>query len=187
MTSEDAVKILKKNDAPYLNSTKRMAKRIAVSVLEYVVIILITLAIASYMDTGSLESMFNMTDSMKKMLQPGGFIFNSVLSYLPILILVNLGNYFGSGTTGKLAIGVLKCVAIAVWLTVLLTSATSTLEIPSIAANQGLDSIEIGVEGIAKFAAFVMIVCILIPIGEFIGARKKHKAAVERKENDYQD
>ena len=107
------------------------------------------------------------------------------MAYLPILILVNLSSYFGSGSKAKLLIGVLKCVAIALWLTVLLDSAATSIEIPSIAEGQGLDSIEIGIKGLAKFATFIVLVSILVPIGEYIGAYKKHKSAIERKKNDY--
>ena len=184
MTSEEAVKIVKKNDAPYLNSKARVAKKILISLLEYVVIILLTLMLASYMESGTIDNMFSMNESMMEMLQPGGFIFNSLVAYLPILILVNLSSYFGSGSKAKLLIGVLKCVAIALWLTVLLDSATS-IEIPSIAEGQGLDSIEIGIKGLAKFATFIVLVSVLVPIGEYIGAYKKHKSATERKKNDY--
>ena len=90
MTSEEAVKIVKKNDAPYLNSKARVAKKILISLLEYVVIILLTLMLASYMESGTIDNMFSMNESMMEMLQPGGFIFNSLVAYLPILILVNL-------------------------------------------------------------------------------------------------
>ncbi len=185
MTSEEAVKIIKKNDAPYLNSKARVAKKILISLLEYVVIILLTLMLASYMESGTIDNMFNMNESMMEMLQPGGFIFNSLVTYLPILILVNLSSYFGSGSKAKLLIGVLKCVAIALWLTVLLDSAATSIEIPSIAEGQGLDSIEIGIKGLAKFATFIVLVSVLVPIGEYIGAYKKHKSATERKKNDY--
>ena len=139
MTSEEAVKIVKKNDAPYLNSKARVAKKILISLLEYVVIILLTLMLASYMESGTIDNMFNMNESMMEMLQPGGFIFNSLVAYLPILILVNLSSYFGSGSKAKLLIGVLKCVAIALWLTVLLDSAATSIEIPSIAEGQHRD------------------------------------------------
>ena len=180
MTSEEAVKIIKKNDAPYLNSKARVAKKIIISLLEYVVIILLTLMLASYMESGTIDNMFNMNESMMEMLQPGGFIFNSLVTYLPILILVNLSSYFGSGSKAKLLIGVLKCAAIA-----LLDSAATSIEIPSIAEGQGLDSIEIGIKGLAKFATFIVLVSVLVPIGEYIGAYKKHKSATERKKNDY--
>ena len=172
MTSEEAVKIIKKNDAPYLNSKARVAKKIIISLLEYVVIILLTLMLASYMESGTIDNMFNMNESMMEMLQPGGFIFNSLVTYLPILILVNLSSYFGSGSKAKLLIGVLKCIAIALWLTVLLDSAATSIEIPSI-------------KGLAKFATFIVLVSVLVPIGEYIGAYKKHKSATERKKNDY--
>ncbi len=187
MTSEDAVKILKKNDAPYLNSKARVTKKVIFSLLEYVIIVILVLMMASYMESGKIGNPLDMSDSMREMLSPGGFVFNTLVSYLPILILANIGNYFGSGSGGKLAIGILRCIAIALWLTLLLDSAATSIEIPSIAENQGLESIEIGVKGLARFALFVTLVCVIVPIGEFIGARKKHRAAVERKNSDYKD
>lgn len=187
MTSENAIKILKKNDAPYLNSKARITKKIIFSLIEYAIVTLLVLMMASYMDSGTLDNMFNMDGPMQEMLRPGGFVFNSLIAYLPILILANVGNYFGSGSTGRLAIGILRCIAIALWLTLLLNSAATSIEIPSIAKDQGLESIEIGVKGLAKFALFVTLVCVIIPIGEYIGARKKHIEAVRRKESDYKD
>lgn len=182
--SDDAkkdAKRQKKEDARYLNSTRRLVGRLVGSVFEYVVVMFLVVALASYMQDGSFTLDFD-----SEMLRPGGLVFDALVAYLPILVLANIGVYFGEGTKGRLVFSVLRYVAVAVFFYVLLESAGTSLEIPSIASGQGLDSIEIDVAGIAKLMIFVMLVCVIIPVGEYIGARKKHREAQERKDAGYE-
>ena len=188
MSSENKKEIeeQKKKDAPYLNSVSRVVRRIVFSVIETVIVIVFLLMIASYFESGTFDDAFSLSGDMKDMLSPGGLVFNSLIGYIPVLVLANICTYFGSGSKGKLAAGVLRCIAIAAWLIIIFGSAADSLTIPSVAEGTGLESIEVGVRGIAKFGAAVFAACAIIPVGEYIGARKKHEAAVERKKNGYQ-
>ena len=40
-----------------------------------------------------------------------------------------------------------------------------------------------GLDGLKKYLTLIMLCCILIPIGEFCGARKKHRRALAKKES----
>ncbi|KUE73805.1 hypothetical protein AUQ37_07500 [Candidatus Methanomethylophilus sp. 1R26] len=189
MSSDDEKKEIekqKKKDAPYLNSVSRIVRRILFSVIETAIVIVLLLMIASYFESGTIDNAFSLSGGMKDMLSPGGLVFNSLIGYIPVLVLANICTYFGSGSKGKLAAGVLRCIAIAVWLIVIFGSAADSLTIPSVAEGTGLESIEVGVRGIAKFGAIIFAACAIIPVGEYIGARKEHEAAVERKRAGYQ-
>ena len=186
MSSDKEIEAQKKKDAPYLNSVSRVIRRILFSVIETIIIIVILLMAASYFESGTFDDAFTLSEDMKDMLSPGGLVFNSMIGYIPVLILANICVYFGSGSRGKLAAGVLRCIAIAAWLIIVFGSAADSLTIPSVAEGTGLESIDVGVRGIAKFGAIVFAACAIIPIGEYIGARKEHRAAVERRKNGYQ-
>ena len=189
MSSDDEKKEIekqKKKDAPYLNSVSRIVRRILFSVIETAIVSVLRLMIATYFESGTIDNAFSLSGGMKDMLSPGGLVFNSLIGYIPVLVLANICTYFGSGSKGKLAAGVLRCIAIAVWLIVIFGSAADSLTIPSVAEGTGLESIEVGVRGIAKFGAIIFAACAIIPVGEYIGARKEHEAAVERKRAGYQ-
>ncbi len=109
-------------------------------------------------------------------------MFNAIVGFLPIVVLTSIGKYFGSGTYGKLVFGTGVCLAIILWLNLIIIGTSSSMNLPPIFEGMGLDSLTIGLEGLSKFVTMVMLLSILIPIGEFLGARKKHLAAVKKKE-----
>ena len=46
----------------------------------------------------------------------------------------------------------------------------------------GLEELKVGMDGLVKFLVLVFLCCLLIPIGEFFGARKKHLRAAAHKD-----
>ena len=179
--SKDEDKLTKK-DKKYLNSKKRMVSAITTSVIEYILIFIVMLALMSYLQNGNLENFSKDMEHLSDWFQPGGMLFNAIVGFLPIVVLRSLGDYFGSGTYGKMFFGIGMCLAVILWLNLILTGASTSLELPSVFEGMGLDSLTIGIEGLSKFVTMVMLFSILIPIGEFAGARKKHNAALKKKE-----
>lgn len=185
MSEDKEIKKQKKEDARYLSSVRRAVKRVVSSVLEYIVIILIALFVASYLDSGDASGMFDFSGAVGDMLAPGEFAFDAIVGFLPLIVLSVLAVYFGEGSKERLAVSLLKYAYVAVWLYLMLDSAASSVELPSVATDLGLESIEFDISGIALFSIFVALVCMIIPIGEYIGAYKKHNEAVERKKNNW--
>lgn len=179
--TEDAEK-LTKEDKKYLNSKKRMISAITTSVIEYILIFIVMLALTSYLQNGNLDNFSKDMEHLSDWFQPGGMLFNAIVGFLPIVVLRSLGQYFGVGTYGKMCFGIGMCIAIIVWLNLIMSGASTSLELPSVFSGMGLDSLTIGIEGLSKFITMVMLFSILIPIGEFAGARKKHNAAQAKKE-----
>ncbi len=173
---------LTKKDKIYLNSKKRMVSSIAVSVVEYIVLFIVMLALTSYLQNGNLDNFSKDMEHLSDWFQPGGMLFNAIVGFLPIVVLHSIGQYFGSGTYGKMLFGIGMCIAIIVWLNLIMSGASSSMELPSVFEGMGLESLTIGIEGLSKFVTMVMLFSILIPIGEFAGARKKHISALEKKE-----
>ncbi|AGI48367.1 hypothetical protein TALC_01389 [Thermoplasmatales archaeon BRNA1] len=162
----------------YLNSKSRFVKGIVYSVIEYILVIVFVLAIVAYTQG---DDMSHFQDDVIEMLKPGNFIFTALVSFLPIIILGNISTYFGIGTVPKMAIGIIRCLILVVWIYVVLIAAGNIdlMEVTGLSrGNTGLDGLTIGMDGLARFAAFILMVSILIPIGEFAGARKKHKEAL---------
>ena len=46
-----------------------------------------------------------------------------------------------------------------------------------------IEGLNVGLEGLRKYLTMIMLCCILIPIGEFCGARKKHRRALAKLES----
>lgn len=174
---------LTKEDKKYLNSKKRMVKAITVSIIEYILIFIVMLALTSYLQNGNLDSFSKDMENLSDWFQPGGMLFNAIVGFLPIVVFHSIGQYFGSGTYGKMCFGIGMCLAVILWLNLIMTGASTSLELPSVFEGMGLDSLTIGLEGLSKFVTMVMLFSILIPIGEFAGARKKHNAAQAKKED----
>lgn len=173
---------LTKEDKKYLNSKSRMLSAIILSIVEYILVFVVMLALSSYMQNGNLNSFMEDLENISEWFHPGGMLFNAIVGFLPIVIFSSIGKYFGSGTYGKMIFGICKCFAIILWLNLILMGASSSMELPSVFEGMGLDSLTIGLDGLSKFITMVMLFSILIPIGEFAGARKKHLAALKKKE-----
>jgi hypothetical protein len=90
--------------------------------------------------------------------------------------------YFGEGTVGKMAFGLIKGVAIILWLVLVFQGASTSLSLPEIFEGMGLEELKVGMDGLVKFLVLVFLCCLLIPIGEFCGARKKHLRAAAHKD-----
>ncbi len=181
MSDEDVEK-LTKEDKKYLNSKSRMVKAIAFSILDYVILFFVILAISAYIKYGNLDNFVDDLKHLSEWFHPGGMVFNAILGFLPIVILRSIGQYFGSGTYGKMAFGIGMCLAIVLWLNLIIMGASPSMDLPPEFEEMGFDSLTIGLEGLSKFITMVMLFSILIPIGEFYGARKQHLAAKEKKE-----
>lgn len=187
MSKDDDREKLTKEDKKYLNSKSRMVSAIILSVVEYILIFVVMLALSSYLQNGNLNNFMKDLENISEWFHPGGMLFNAIVGFLPIVVFTSIGKYFGSGTYGKLVFGIGLCLAIILWLNLIMMGASSSMELPSIFEGMGLDNLTIGLDGLSKFITMVMLFSILIPIGEFLGARKKHLAAVKKKERLKED
>ncbi|MCQ2084844.1 MAG: hypothetical protein MJZ21_01695 [archaeon] len=185
MSHEDKVRKqsdkLDKKEKKYLNSSGRVMQRLIIGIVEYILMFLLMMVVAYYMENHTLENFHLDFTMFKDYLAPGGMLFNALIGYLPIIGISCIGVYFGEGTVGKMVVGVAKCIAIIVWLVLIFQGASTSLAMPDSISNLGLDDLTIGLEGLIKFAVLLFACAILIPIGEFAGARKKHKRALEHK------
>ena len=173
---------LSKDEKRYLNSKARVAKHLILSIVEYVIIIILMLLITTYMQYGSLDNFIEDIQHMGDWFRPGGMMFNAIVGLLPIIAIGCIGVYFGEGTVGKMAFGLIKGVAIILWLVLVFQGASTSLSLPEIFEGMGLEELKVGMDGLVKFLVLVFLCCLLIPIGEFCGARKKHLRAAAHKD-----
>lgn len=182
MSKEESENEITKKDKEYLNSKARMATSIIWAIIEYILVFVIMLALMSYLQEGNLDNFTEDVQNLGDWFHPGGMLFNAIVGFLPIIILSSIGKYYGSGTYGKMIFGIIKCIAIIAWLYIIMSGASTSMELPSVIENMGLDSLTLGLDGLKKFITMVMVFSILIPIGEFAGARKEHLRVVAKKE-----
>ena len=173
---------LSKDEKRYLNSKARVVKHLVISIVEYVVIIILMLLITTYRQYGSLDNFIEDLQHMGDWFRPGGMMFNAIVGLLPIIAIGCIGVYFGEGTVGKMAFGLIKGVAIILWLVLVFQGASTSLSLPEVFEGMGLEELKVGMDGLVKFLVLVFLCCLLIPIGEFFGARKKHLRAAAHKD-----
>lgn len=173
----DERKEREKEQEIYLDSVPRFVKRVAFCIVEYIGILLLTLALASYLKTGSFGDMFSF-DTMGDMFKPGGLVFTSLVAYIPVLLIGNVAEYFGSGSWGKLLFSILKCLSIIVWIMLTIDAAVNGSALDSISSGIGVDYITMNLKGLCSLMAVILVITLIIPLGEFIGARKKRLEAV---------
>ena len=173
---------LSKDEKRYLNSKARVAKHLVISIVEYVIVIILMLLVTTYMQYGSLDNFIEDIQHMGDWFRPGGMMFNAIVGLLPIIAIGCIGVYFGEGTVGKMAFGLIKGVAIILWLVLVFQGASTSLSLPEIFEGMGLEELKVGMDGLVKFLVLVFLCCLLIPIGEFCGARKKHLRAAAHKD-----
>ena len=173
---------LSKDEKRYLNSKARVAKHLILSIVEYVIVIILMLLVTTYMQYGSLDNFIEDLQHMGDWFRPGGMMFNAIVGLLPIIAIGCIGVYFGEGTVGKMAFGLIKGVAIILWLVLVFQGASTSLSLPEIFEGMGLEELRVGMDGLVKFLVLVFLCCLLIPIGEFCGARKKHLRAAAHKD-----
>ena len=180
---------LTKEEKKYLNSKARVAKHLAISIIEYIIIILILMAMTAYMQYGTLDNFLEEIQDLGEWFQPGGMMFNAIIGLLPIIAIGCIGVYFGEGTFGKMAFGLLKGIAIIIWLVLVFKGASTSLSLPEVFEGMGLEELRVGMDGLVKFMVLIFLCCLLIPIGEFCGARKKHLRALDHQERleEYKD
>ncbi len=172
---------LSSEEKKYLNSKARVVRRAIFSVVEYILLFVIMIMVSTYMEYGTLEKVYEVLQNIDVWLKPGGMIFNALIGFIPIIALGCIGAYFGEGTVGKMLFGIFRCVAIIIWLVFVFQGASHSLELPQVFSNMGLENLTVGMDGLVKFLILVFAASILIPIGEFAGARKKHKRALDHK------
>ena len=173
---------LSKDEKRYLNSKARVAKHLVISIVEYVIVIILMLLVTTYMQYGSLDNFIEDIQHMGDWFRPGGMMFNAIVGLLPIIAIGCIGVYFGEGTVGKMSFGLIKGVAIILWLVLVFQGASTSLSLPEIFEGMGLEELKVGMDGLVKFLVLVFLCCLLIPIGEFCGARKKHLRAAAHKD-----
>ena len=174
-----------KEDSQYLNSKARVVKRLTVSILEYILIFLLISLLMDYLNYGSID-LEKLPDIIMTYLQPGGVIFTALIAFLPVLILENIGVYFGLGSIPRMAFGIAKCLALIVMLHFIAMSAGNIdiIELsgidPGTMGGVGLEGFTVNLEPLLKLLDLLLLLCCIIPVGEFIGARGKHNDAVIR-------
>ena len=174
---------LSREEKKYLNSKARMFKAIIWDIVEYILIFVALIIIMGYIETGKLTDFNEIANQLPVWLNPGGVLFNALVGFLPIIVLSSIGRYFGVGTYGRMLFGILRCFAIILWIYLVAAGASASLQLPESVKTMGLEGLTVGLEGLKKFFTLVMLCCILIPIGEFCGARKKHRRALAKRES----
>lgn len=178
---------LSKEEKKYLNSKARVMKRILFSIIEYVIVVMIMIALATYLQYHSFDNFIENLKSLKDWIQPGGMLFNAIVGFLPVIAVGCIGVYFGEGTVGRMVFGIARCVAVIVWFMLIFQGASTSLDLPEVLATMeiggvSLDSMVVGTAGLLKFLLLIMCCSMLIPIGEFLGARRKHNDAYAHKQ-----
>ncbi|MBO5519649.1 MAG: hypothetical protein J5945_05870 [Candidatus Methanomethylophilus sp.] len=180
---------LSKEEKKYLNSKARMIKAIVWDIIEYIVIFVAIIIIMGYIESGTIADFNEIGKNMGIWLKPGGVLFNALVGFLPIILLNSIGRYFGIGTYGRMVFGIIKCFAVILWLYLVVTGASNSLNlmdtVGEISAGETvtIEGLNVGLEGLRKYLTMIMLCCILIPIGEFCGARKKHRRALAKRES----
>ena len=171
---------------PYLNSKTRVASRLIFAALEYVFVFLIVTFVVDYLHNGTI-SFDTVMHTVAEYLKPGGVIFTALLAYLPILLIKNVGFYFGLGSVPRMIFGIAGYLLVIWWLFMFASSAGDfdIMKMVNISSQSimGVESVTVNLTGIAKILSIVFVICCIIPLGEFIGARKRHKEALEWKES----
>ena len=171
-----------KEDAPYLNSFPRVVKCLIWSVVEFVLVFIILSVMTNYIRTGTFN-LDTLPDTIIQYMKPGSVLFTAIISFLPILVLENIGAYFGQGSVPRMVIGIVKILAIRVWFN-FVVAAAGDIDIIKMSGMQGSDALQgleaftVNVSPFVKLVDIILILSCIIPIGEFIGSRKKHSAAV---------
>ncbi len=178
---------LKKEDSEYLNSKARITKRLLKSIVEYILVFLLITLMMDFISTGSID-IDTLPDTINTYLRPGGVIFTALIAYLPVLIISNIGLYFGLGTVGRMVFGLIKIVGIIIFLHILVTNAGDVDLVDLTGMNEGmsgvgLDAFTINIEPIVKLLDILLLLCMIIPVAEFLGARRRHEEALLRQEN----
>jgi hypothetical protein len=180
---------LSKEEKKYLNSKARMIKAIVWDIIEYIIIFVAIIVIMGYIESGTIADFNEIGKNMGIWLKPGGVLFNALVGFLPIILLNSIGRYFGIGTYGRMVFGIIKCFAVILWLYLVVTGASNSLNlmdtVGEISAGETvtIEGLNVGLEGLRKYLTMIMLCCILIPIGEFCGARKKHRRALAKRES----
>ena len=180
---------LSKEEKKYLNSKARMIKAIVWDIIEYIIIFIAIIIIMGYIESGTIADFNEIGKNMGIWLKPGGVLFNALVGFLPIILLNSIGRYFGIGTYGRMVFGIIKCFAVILWLYLVVTGASNSLNlmdtVGEISAGETvtIEGLNVGLEGLRKYLTMIMLCCILIPIGEFCGARKKHRRALAKRES----
>lgn len=175
----------KHDDAPYLNSTSRVTKTFIISIVEFVIIFIVISLLTTYLDTGTLD-VGALPDTIATYLRPGGVILTALLAFLPIMVLENIGVYFGLGTYPRMFFGIVKYIALSIWLGTIVFS-LGDLDLVKLApisesALGGLVSLTVNFEPLAKLLIMILLLCCIIPVAEFIGCRKKHNTAMRHRQ-----
>ena len=180
---------LSREEKKYLNSKARMFKAIVWDIIEYILIFVAIIVIMGYIESGEIANFEEIANNIGVWLKPGGVLFNAIVGFLPIILLSSIGRYYGIGTYGRMVFGILRCFAIILWLDLIVTGASNSLNLlettgeVSVGSGVSIEGINIGLDGLRQYLTLVMLCCILIPIGEFCGARKKHRRALAKKES----
>lgn len=168
----------KAKGSQYLSNPTRFISSIVLSVVEFFIMVVALLLISGHI-ANLEEDTTGVAKSLADQMAPGGLAFNSLAAFLPIIIISSVGSYFGEGSIGRLVCGVGRCVAGAVWFIVMLSSLGNSIVVDSSVVTD----VSFDLSGAGKLLAFITIVTVIIPIGEFLGARRKHLEAVASKED----
>ena len=192
MTVEERIeKRLRREDADYLNSKSRVVKQVTVSILEYIIVFILICLVMDYATYGSID-ISKLPDTIREYLKPGGVILTALIAYLPVLIIGNIGVYFGLGTVGRMAFGIIKIFALLLFLHIFVNSAGDIdfVELSGMSGGMsgvGLESFTVNLEPLVKLLDIILLLCLIIPVAEFLGARRRHTEAVLRQQDREDD
>lgn len=174
----------RRGDAPYLNSIPRVMSRLVISILEYILVFILISLFMTYLETGTVD-VSKLPDVLNQYLQPGGPIFTALVAFLPVMILENIGIYFGLGSVPRMVFGIVKFLAL-IWFLHVFAGSIGDFDIVQMSgmagssALQGLESFTVNLTPLVKLFDIILLLCCIIPVGEFIGCRRRHNDAVIR-------
>ena len=168
-----------KEDSAYINSASRVAGRFIWSIVEFILMFVLLSLVMDYLNTGAID-ISTLPDTIMKYMKPGSVLFTALVSFLPIMILENIGVYFGLGSVPRMIFGLAKCIAILIWFNIVAAS-MGDIDIVEMSgmkgssALQGLRGFTVNITPLVKLVDIIMLLSCIIPVGEFIGSRKRHQ------------
>jgi hypothetical protein len=94
----------------------------------------------------------------------------------------------GVTTVGRMAFGIIKILAVLLFLHIFLMSAGDVdfVELSGMSGGMsgvGRESFTVNLEPIVKLFDIILLLCLIIPVAEFLGARRRHNEAVLRQQD----
>ncbi len=115
--------------------------------------------------------------------RPGQPLFAVIVGAIPMLLISVMASYFGEGSKERLIVSFVKVGFTMLWLYFIAMS-VKHLDLYQLSGmdNKYIDHFVVNAMPFVNVMVLVSAISAIVPVAEFIGARKKHIAAVEKKQ-----